>query len=298
MPWGPPDPFAAAEDDHVRPLLHEARQVDPGGQSRRRVHDHRNVVGMGDHTHLLQRQGPPVVERGDQIGHGRRPLVDGALQLPGVRTLAVPYLHQLGSRRSVGLVVGKPVGVLDDYLVLHSLGVGQPLHLYRIAARDTGRGLKHETSGRAAGHEPRLGAGDPGQYLARLLVELGHVHQHARRGGHDLQGLGTGPRPSEACRRARSVDDGAHSYASVDVTRVPAGCGHGSPPLVQRIIARDGPGRDGQHYISYVRRQPRPSSPSPQPSRIKERGDSETGPERKGPALRPSPGERLPVCYS
>ena len=66
---------------------------------------------------------------------------------------------------------------VDDDLVLQARGVGKPVHLRRIGARHARGGFQEHPGGGARGDKARLGARKLGYHVARLPVEVVHVHE-------------------------------------------------------------------------------------------------------------------------
>ena len=163
-------------------------------------------MGVSDFAYLVQRHDPAAAIWGAQVGDRGGALVNRALQLPGVAEQVIADFHELGPSSAVGLVVWEPVHRLNDDLVFHALGVGQPPHLYRIASGDAGRCLEQQAASRTATDQAGFGAGEASDFLSGFLVELVDVDHDPRGMGHLLQHFGPGASAAEAGHGTGGVD--------------------------------------------------------------------------------------------
>jgi hypothetical protein len=97
---------------------------------------------MRDRDHLIEGENAGRArERGDQVGDRRRSVGDRVFELEGLGAAREADLDQDAAGDAIGLIVGEPMGALDDDLVAHAARVGQARDLRRVGAGDARRGL-------------------------------------------------------------------------------------------------------------------------------------------------------------
>ena len=109
------------------------------------------------------------------------------------------------------------MAALDDDLVGHPVGVGEPVDAVGIKARDARRRAEQQPRRRARGHVPGLGAGRRRDLAPGDLLEL--VDREVAPGGVGHRGdhLGVHPLAADPGGGADGVDDGAQTELVNDV---------------------------------------------------------------------------------